>query len=24
MWITNICLDDGCSETQWGILSINN
>lgn len=24
MWITNICLDDACSETQWGILSINN
>jgi hypothetical protein len=24
LWITNICLDDGCEETQWGILSINN
>jgi len=24
MWITNICLDDACNETQWGILSINN
>lgn len=24
MWITNVCLDDECSETQWGILSINN
>jgi hypothetical protein len=24
MWITNICLDDACSDTQWGILSINN
>ena len=24
MWITNICLDDACTETQWGILSINN
>ncbi|KKB80465.1 hypothetical protein VW35_06535 [Devosia soli] len=24
MWITNICLDDACNNTQWGILSINN
>lgn len=24
MWITNVCLDDTCEETQWGILSINN
>jgi hypothetical protein len=24
MWITNVCLDDSCNETQWGILSINN
>jgi hypothetical protein len=24
MWITNVCLDDACGETQWGILSINN
>lgn len=24
MWITNVCLDDACNETQWGILSINN
>lgn len=24
MWITNVCLDDSCEETQWGILSINN
>lgn len=24
LWMTNICLDDGCAETQWGILSINN
>lgn len=24
MWITNICLDDACTDTQWGILSINN
>ena len=24
IWITNICLDDACGQTQWGILSINN
>lgn len=24
MWITNVCLDDACNQTQWGILSINN
>ncbi len=24
IWITNICVDDACAETQWGILSINN
>ncbi|MHA6297487.1 hypothetical protein [Devosia sp. CAU 1758] len=24
MWITNICLDDDCAETQWGIIAINN
>jgi len=24
LWMTNVCLDDGCAETQWGILSINN
>ena len=24
VWITNICLDDACNQTQWGILSINN
>jgi hypothetical protein len=24
LWITNVCLDDSCTETQWGILSINN
>jgi hypothetical protein len=24
LWMTNVCLDDGCTETQWGILSINN
>ena len=24
LWMTNVCLDDGCAQTQWGILSINN
>lgn len=24
LWMTNICLDDACAETQWGIWSINN
>jgi hypothetical protein len=24
LWMTNICLDDDCADTQWGILSINN
>ncbi|KQN69972.1 hypothetical protein DevBK_02645 [Devosia sp. BK] len=24
MWITNVCLDDSCADTQWGIFSINN
>lgn len=24
IWITNVCLDDACEETQWGIISINN
>ena len=24
LWMTNVCLDDACAETQWGILSINN
>jgi hypothetical protein len=24
LWITNICLDDDCTETRWGILTINN
>jgi hypothetical protein len=24
LWITNVCLDDACTQTQWGILSINN
>lgn len=24
MWITNVCHDDACEETEWGIWSINN
>lgn len=24
VWITNVCLDDECAETQWGIIAINN
>lgn len=24
LWMTNICLDDDCAETAWGIVSINN
>lgn len=24
LWMTNVCLDDGCAQTQWGIISINN
>lgn len=24
IWLTNVCLDDTCTQTQWGILSINN
>jgi hypothetical protein len=24
VWVTNVCLDDACEETQWGIISINN
>ena len=24
VWISNICLDDACEETQWGIIAINN
>lgn len=24
VWITNACIDEACSETHWGILSINN
>jgi hypothetical protein len=24
LWITNVCLDDDCTETRWGILTINN
>lgn len=24
LWMTNVCLDDSCAQTHWGILSINN
>lgn len=24
IWLTNICLDDACEQTQWSILSIND
>lgn len=24
IWISNVCLDDQCSQTQWGIVAINN
>lgn len=24
MWITNTCLDEACTQTQWGISAINN
>lgn len=24
LWMANVCLDDGCAETAWGIISINN
>ncbi|MCP8883819.1 hypothetical protein NIM87_09940 [Devosia sp. XJ19-1] len=24
VWITNVCLDDDCAQTQWGIIAINN
>lgn len=24
VWISNVCLDDSCAETAWGIISINN
>jgi hypothetical protein len=24
LWMTLACLDDSCTQTQWGILSINN
>lgn len=24
IWISNVCLDDACSQTQWGIVAINN
>ena len=24
LWMSNICVDDSCSETFWAIISINN
>ena len=24
VWVSNICLDDACNETKWGIIAINN
>lgn len=24
LWMTNICADDGCQETYWAIIAINN
>ncbi|HTO27201.1 MAG TPA: hypothetical protein VL017_01280 [Devosia sp.] len=24
LWMSNVCVDDGCSETFWAIISINN
>ena len=24
VWVSNVCLDDACAETQWGIIAINN
>jgi len=24
VWVSNICVDDGCSNTYWGIIAINN
>lgn len=24
VWISNVCLDDDCAATQWGIIAINN
>lgn len=24
LWMSNICLDDSCSDTAWAIISINN
>ena len=24
LWMTNVCLDNACAETRWGILAINN
>lgn len=24
LWMTLVCLDDSCADTQWGIIRINN
>ena len=24
VWVSNICVDDACNETKWGIIAINN
>ena len=24
VWISNVCLDEDCAATQWGIIAINN
>lgn len=24
VWVSNVCLDDACAETAWGIIAINN
>ncbi|SEQ31203.1 hypothetical protein SAMN05428969_2673 [Devosia sp. YR412] len=24
LWMSLVCIDDGCAETSWGIISINN
>lgn len=24
IWVTNVCLDEMCADTEWGILSINS
>lgn len=23
LWVGNVCLDDDCAETAWGIIAIN-